>query len=275
MAKDKFSATWTSHSSISDYLKCPRSYFLKNVYKNPKTGRKISLTSPALALGQSVHSVLESLAQVPTAERSLGDLGARFEVAWEKVSGKKGGFTSKTQEDETKERGLRMLRRVKENAGPLLRPTIKIRQELPYFWLSEDDNIILCGKLDWIEYLPDTDSVTIYDFKTGKYDEDPDSLQLPIYLLLATRCQTKPVSGACYWYLDRDDAPKPVVMPDEDKAFSTILPIAKKIALARKLEHFNCSKVSGCRFCSPLETVIKGQAEYIGLSDYGQEVYLL
>jgi len=31
--KDKFAAIWISHSSISDFLKCPRSYFLKNIYK--------------------------------------------------------------------------------------------------------------------------------------------------------------------------------------------------------------------------------------------------
>jgi len=45
--------------------------------------------------------------------------------------------------------------------------------------------------VDWLEYKEETDSVRIIDFKTGKFDEDPDSLQLPIYYLLATHTQTK------------------------------------------------------------------------------------
>src|ERR1035437_4279352 len=36
MAQDKFNAVWVSHSSIGDFLKCPRLYYLHNVYKNDK-----------------------------------------------------------------------------------------------------------------------------------------------------------------------------------------------------------------------------------------------
>ena len=39
MPKDKYTATWVSHTSLSDYIKCPRAYFLKNVYKDPQTGQ--------------------------------------------------------------------------------------------------------------------------------------------------------------------------------------------------------------------------------------------
>jgi hypothetical protein len=61
MAPDKYKAVWVSHSSIGDFLKCPRAYFLHNVYKDPKTGRKINIVSPALSLGLAVHTALESL----------------------------------------------------------------------------------------------------------------------------------------------------------------------------------------------------------------------
>ena len=37
MAVDKYTAVWVSHSSMGDFLKCPRAYFLHNVYKDPKT----------------------------------------------------------------------------------------------------------------------------------------------------------------------------------------------------------------------------------------------
>ena len=62
---DQYTAVWVSHTSISDFLQCPRAYYLKNVYKDPKTRHKIQLMSPPLALGQVVHSVLESLSILP------------------------------------------------------------------------------------------------------------------------------------------------------------------------------------------------------------------
>lgn len=275
MAKDKFSATWVSHSSIGDYLKCPRAYYLKNMYRNPATNKKISIMSPALALGQTVHEVVEALSILPVEERFEVSLTEKFEKVWEKVHGEKGGFKDATQEAEIKARGLAMLARITKNPGPVSRRAIKIRQDLPYFWLDEEANIILCGKIDWLEYLPEIDSVAVLDFKTGKYDEDPDSLQLPIYLLLVTNCQDRPVAAARYWYLDRDDAPKDVKLPDSVSAREKLLSIAKKIALARKLNHFVCPKEGGCRNCRDLELAAAGKAKLIGTNDFGQEQYII
>ena len=99
---------------------------------------------------------------------------------------------------------------------------------LPYYWISKEDNIILCGKLDWLEYKPDTDSVRIVDFKTSKSDEEEGSLQLPIYYLLATHCQAKRVSGASYWYIERNDELSDEKVPDLEKEEAHILEIAKK-----------------------------------------------
>jgi ATP-dependent helicase/DNAse subunit B len=275
MSQDKYSAVWVSHSSLGDYLKCPRSYYLKNIYRNPETNRKISLTSPALTLGQTVHEVVESLSQLPVSERFLTPLEEKYKIAWEKVSGKKGGFKDSETENKSYQKGISMLTRLQNNPGPLLHKTIKIRQQLPYYWLSDDENIILCGKIDWLEYLEASDKVNIIDFKTGKYDEDPDSLQLPIYLLLATNCQSREVAGAFYWYLDRDDIPVSVSLPDKESAYVRVLNLAKKVALARKLNNFPCPKIGGCRSCLPFEQIVSGQAERVGLNDYGQEIYFL
>lgn len=273
--KDKYSATWVSHSSMGDYLKCPRAYYLKNVYRDPKTRHKISLMQPALALGQAVHEALESLSGLPAEERFNESLLEKFEKAWSKVAGKLGGFHDVDEEAKYKKRGLDMLNRVINNPGPLKNKTVKIRQELPYFWLSEEDNIILCGKIDWLEYLPENDSVKILDFKTGKTDEDPDSLQLPIYYLLAKNCQTRMVSGLSYWYLDRDDTPIDVNLPEETSAKKQIMEIAQRIQLARKLERFVCKSKDGCRACHQLEAIVTGKAELVGINDFGQDVYVL
>ncbi|MDQ3008686.1 MAG: PD-(D/E)XK nuclease family protein, partial [bacterium] len=146
MAKDTYSAVWVSHSSISDFLKCPRSYYLKNVYKDPQTGHKIAITSPPLALGQAVHEVIESLSILPTQDRFKESLMVKYEKSWNKISGKRGGFSSEEQETLYRQRGEAMLRRVMENPGPVARRAVKIKMELPHYWLSEDDGIILCGK---------------------------------------------------------------------------------------------------------------------------------
>jgi CRISPR/Cas system-associated exonuclease Cas4 (RecB family) len=274
MAKDKFTAIWVSHSSIGDYLKCPRLYYLRNMYRDPKTHHKVSLMQPPLALGQVVHDTIDELSHLPVDERHMELLRESYEKRWLGVHGKLGGFTTEEEEEKVKAKGKSMIERVIKYPGPLKKKAIKIRQELPYYWLSEDDNIILCGKIDWLEYLEDTDSVHIIDFKTGKYDEDPDSLQLPIYYLLATHCQTKNVEKASYWYLDRDPEPMPVDLPDPETSIKRVMELAKKIALARKLEHLPCPKKEGCRYCWPYENILQGKAELVGTNTYGQDLYV-
>src|SRR5258708_24318072 len=100
---DKFKAVWVSHSSIADFLKCPRLYYLRHVYKDPKTKHKITVMTPALALGQSVHETIESLSHLPVEERFKYPLDDLFEKNFEKVKGKNGGFKSSEQEKEFRE----------------------------------------------------------------------------------------------------------------------------------------------------------------------------
>lgn len=273
MVKDKYTAVWVSHSSISDWLECPRAYYLKNVYKDPKTGRKMTITNPPLALGQVVHEVIESLSVLPVGRRFETGLVEKLNQAWKKISGKKGGFVNQEQESKYKERAKEMLRRVEKNPGPLNSLAVKIKMELPYYWLSEKDNIIVCGKIDWLEYLEKEGGVHIIDFKTGKKDEAEGSLQLPIYCLIAGNTQSRPVKKASYWYIDRAVKPARQRLPDTKKAEVKILKIAKEIKLARQLERFKCP-YNGCRACQRLERVIQGKAEHVGVDELGKDVYI-
>lgn len=273
---DKFSATWVSHSSMSDFLKCPKAYYLNNVYRDKRTNHKIQIVNPSLSLGQTVHQVLESLSVLPTNERLKRSLLDRFDEAWKNVSGKRGGFTSTTQEAQYKERGMEMLRNVMANPGPLLKMAVKIRADLPHYWLSEQDEIILCGKVDWLEYLPEEDGVHIIDFKTGKREEDANSLQLPIYSLLVHNTQGRKVSKLSYWYIANSPTPIEKTLPDVDMAHDHILQVAKQVKLARKLGLFKCNHGErGCYSCQQLEKIIKGEAEYIGESEYHQDMYFI
>lgn len=274
MVKDKYTAVWVSHSSISDFLACPRAYYLNNIYRNPKTGHKIKLMSPPLALGQAVHEVIESLSVLETSARFHDSLLDKFDSVWKKVTGKRGGFFEKESEERYKKRGQDMMRRVMNNPGPLKNLAVKINMDLPYYWLSEEENIILCGKVDWLEYLADADGVHIIDFKTSKGEESDDSLQLAIYALLVTNCQKRKATKASYWYLDRHDYPLEKKLPSLKESEEKILKIAKDIKLARQLERFVCP-TDGCRACQNLEKVVKGEGELVGADDFGQDIFIL
>lgn len=274
MSSDKFSAVWVSHTSICDFLQCPRSYYLKHVYKDPVTNHKIKLMSPPLALGQSVHEVIESLSILPVDQRFNIPLVTKFEETWKKVKGLKGGFANNDVEQRYKLRGEEMLKRVTAHPGPIAKQAVKIKMDLPNYWLSEEENIILCGKIDWLEYLPITNGVHIIDFKTGKSDEGKDSLQLPIYLLLVTNCQSRKVEKASYWYLDREDDLTECSLPDYKDAHKNVLDIARKIKVARALEKYNCP-TQGCMYCKPYEAILRGEAELAGVDEYNANVYVL
>lgn len=273
---DKFAATWVSHTSLSAFKKCPRAYYLAHVYKDPKTLHKIKLISPSLSLGQAIHTVLESLSILPTDSRFAIPLVDKFNQYWPQVSGLKGGFQDEDEEKRFRARGEAMLRRAQTHPGPLANLAVKIKAELPYYWLSEADNIILCGKIDWLEYLPSEDAVHIIDFKTSQKEEEGSSLQLPIYYLLATKCQHRPVAKASYWYLSLKDTLSPKPLPEASEATEAeILKTAKEIKLARSLNRFKCPLGdNGCRYCHTLETVLQGKATFVGTNEYNQDIYV-
>lgn len=270
---DKFKALWVSHSSIGDFLRCPRSYYLNNIYKNPETGRKISVINPHLSLGQAVHDVLESLSELPAEKRLEIPLKVLYEVKWRKVSGKMGGFEDEAQEMEFKNRGLEMLKKVEAKPGPILEKAIKLKEDLPWYWLSEAEEIILCGKIDWLKFNSEDNSVDIIDFKTGKYDEDKSSLQLAIYRLLLENCQKRQVRRASYWYLDRGEIID-YQLPDVAEAEKRVMEAALKIKKARRERNFVCDK-GGCYACRDLEKVVDGSAKFVGVGSYNKEIYIV
>lgn len=279
MPGDKYNSVWVSYSSIGDFLKCPRLYFLRNIYRNER-GNKVNIITPALSLGQAVHGALEGLSQYKAEERFLIPLENSFEEEWIKISGKRGGFKNAKEESESKERGKNMIQRVKNNPGPLLNKTVKIKEghngTPPHFYLSKAENIILCGRIDWLEYIEKDDSVRVVDFKTGKNKEEKGSLQLPIYSLLLNALQKRKVSGASYWYVDKDDSPLSVELPDISESKENVLDLARKVKIARERMAFNCFYgPGGCFACRPFEKIISGQAEFVGLGEYNQEMYII
>lgn len=289
---DKYTAVWVSHSSMQDYLKCPRGYYLHNMYKDPATGRKMSIVSPHMSLGIAVHTVLEELADYPAEERFKRDLRARFEEEWAKVSGQKGGFKDTEEEAQFKERGKKMIETVISDPRFLMNKRVKLPKEKmnPNFYLSEDDNIILNGQVDWIEYLPDG-TLHIIDFKTGRHEEADGSLQLPIYLLLCNKLRPQwPVTKASYWYLETDKMVEKE-LPAPDTAYQDVLNTAIKVKQAREKGEFHCPKgdydwetgEGGCSCCRPYEKILQWKAGKLeddsvvplGVGGFNQDMYLV
>ncbi|MFB6226373.1 MAG: RecB family exonuclease [Candidatus Paceibacteria bacterium] len=272
---DKYKATWVSHSSISDYLNCPRAYYLKNVYKDPQTGRKITVMNPDLAMGQAVHNVLESLSENSAENRFNDPLQSKLEQEWEKISGEKGGFKTKEQEQDYKEQAQKMIKRVEQNPGPLRNLATKRNSELLDFWLDEDKEIILCGKIDWFEYLPDEEGVHIIDFKTGQKKDRSDSLQLSIYYLLADECQKWSIKKTSFWHLREDASPNEQALPDRNLAREKIMNVATDIKSAREHDNFPCREGGNCFYCTPFEKVINGEATLVGTDDeFNKDIYI-
>jgi hypothetical protein len=270
---DTKSAFWVSHSSLSEYLKCPLAYYYHYVYKDKKTNHKITIINPALTLGQIVHDTLDQLSSLPVAHRFTQPLTDRFLSLWHSFSGIKGGFNSTSQETEYQTRGLKMMQTITKNPGPLNRLAVKLKIDLPRYWLSAADNIILCGRIDWLEYLADTDSVHIIDFKTSKGVESENSLQLPIYVLLVKNCQTRKIAGTSYWYLNHDPEPISVPMPEVAPTESLVLKTAKEMLLKKKLNRLTCP-TQGCRYCDPYTKIVSGKAKLVGTNARNQDMYV-
>lgn len=292
---DKYTAVWVSHSSMGDFLKCPRSYYLHNMYKDPATGRKMSIVTPHMALGTAVHNVLEDLANYPANERFNRDLRAKFEEEWEKVAGLKGGFLTPEQEEEFKMRGKEMINNVIADPKFLVNQRVKLPKEKmnPNFYLSEDDNIILNGQVDWIEFLPN-ETLHIVDFKTGKREEADGSLQLPIYLLLCNKLRPQwKVSKASYWYLESGKVVEKE-LPDAETAYRDVYDIALRVKQARDAGVFNCPQGNydsvtgqgGCMNCRPYEKILdwkKGKQDdeqsssviSIGIGGFNQDMFVV
>ena len=90
------------------------------------------------------------------------------------------------------------------------------------------------------------------------------------------------MTGASYWYLDKDDAPIEVDLPSVEESFEKVYKVASEVrnmrsrALVDGPEVFECHKGdAGCFACRPFEKILKGEAEYIGAGDMKQDLYMV
>jgi len=266
-------AIYISPSSLGDFEKCPQLYYLRNVYRNPKTGLKIQLANPDLVLGQNIHDILDQFLKLPVEQRTKQELERIFETIWNLTSGEKGGFLSKEQEESYKNRGRVMIERFFQNKHFWEKEPVKI----PGF-LKRDlgGDLILVGKLDWIE--KEGDGYKIVDFKTGKNEERENSWQMPIYALLASYVLKTTKITACWWYLDKDEDLTACVLPDLEKSLAAIKQKGEIIKIVRQTNSFRCqSGKESCWACRDYLAIYQGKGKLVSVDPINrkQEIYIL
>lgn len=262
---------YLSYTSLKDFLKCPKAYYLKNIYKDPKSGFRLQIASPYLTLGSTVHDSVKWFLDMQ-GQLSKDQLTDKFRNFWLKYRRKRGGFSSDEEEGNFGKRGLKMLDnfltnwRVLGKSAPLV--------TFPKLNLFED--VILIGNFDFVGEKEDG-SLHVVDFKTGANDEE-DTLQLYIYSILAEINLGKPVSEASFWYLDRDDAPVGIVLDPREGKLKWTAEKAKEVKQALARNQWICIREDDgfCKDCRDYQAIIDGKGQF-QFSDYRykKDIYFL
>lgn len=263
-------AIFVSYTSLSDFLKCPRAYFLKNIYRDPKTNFRLQVASPYLSLGSTVHDAIKWYLDLK-GQVTKEQLEEKYRNLWLKYRGKKGGFESREQEGDFGKRGLKMLDNFFTNAQILEKITHHV--DFPKLNLFED--VILMGNFDFVGEKEDG-TLHVLDFKTGSKDEK-DPIQLYIYAILAEANLGKPVSSASFWYLDRDDAPRDIVLDPLEPKLEWLKEKGKLLKQAIGEGVWDCKDGEElCNECKIYTALIGGKGEF-QFSDYRykKDVYFL
>ena len=263
-------ALFISHTALKDFLKCPNSYFLKNRYRDPKTGYRLQIASGPMTLGSLVHDAIKWYLQTNRVANK-DEVINKFRNHWLKYRGKKGGFSSREEEGVFGKRGLQMLDNFLKNAS-ILEPNIPAYDFLRY---RLDEKIVFTGKVDFIGQL-ENESLHILDFKTGAKDEE-DATQLHSYAIMAESTFQKPVSKLSYWYLDRDDSPKEAVLDPLEEKIDWIKDKALQIQDAISKDSWECIEKDGpYNECQKYQKVIDGKGEFqFSDDDFKKDVYYL
>ena len=254
---------WISHTSLNDFEKCRQLYYLRNLYRDTKYGNnfRLQVASPYLTLGEAVHDGIDNLfKRYGPDERSKDNLIYEFNRSWRLKPGKRGGFKDEREEKGFKARGEAMLERFWKH--PYFKGSNPIQIDFPKLPLIGEDDAVLVGNFDWLEL--GEPGLHILDFKTGQNEEEEGSLQLPLYALLAEHNLKQPVTKASYWYLDRDDEPVQLPLPNLEEVLTTVKDKAGKVADTVAKKEFVCqSGEERCKFCHEYHAAVDGSAEHV------------
>lgn len=263
-------AIYLSHTSLKDFLNCPRAYYLKNVYRDPVTGHKLQIASPHLTLGVTIHDTIAWFCQQepkPSKEETI----QKFRQLWKNYRLKRGGFETLEEEASFGKRGLQMVENFYNHYTALdpCAPTVRF----PKYMLI--DGVILTGNMDYVGERPDG-SYSVVDFKTGARDET-SILQLNIYSILTEANMGKEVTWGGFWYLDREDLPREATLDPVQQTLDWLVERAKEVKAAIQKNEWVCKKHPGfCKDCREYQALLDKQGEFM-FSDvkFKKDIYYL
>lgn len=271
-------AIFLSHTSLADFLKCPRAYYFKNIYRHkraflpgeePHEPFRIQIASPYLSLGSVVHDSVKWFLDIQK-QATYEQLEQKFRMLWVKYTGKRGGFSSKEEERDFGNRGLKMLQNFFKNVHRLENKHHTV--DFPKINLL--DGVVLIGNFDFVGEKEDG-TLHILDFKTGANDET-DPIQLYIYAILAEASLGKKVSKASFWYLDREDEPREIVLDPLEPKIEWLQEKALEVKKAIQEANWICIKEELCRDCKDYQAILDGKGQF-QFSDerYRKNIYYL
>lgn len=229
----------------------------------------MQIVSAPMTLGSLVHDAIKWYLQTNRVA-SKDAVIKKFRNHWLKYRGKKGGFKSIEEEALFGKKGLAMLDNFFNNLDSI-GPNLPEYNFLKYLI---GENIVLNGKVDFIETLPDG-SLHVMDFKTGTKDEE-DSLQLHIYAILTEGNLQQPVSKLSFWYLERETNPREVVMDSLDEKLEWIKNKSLEIKYAISKNIWACAKSELCVECRNYQAIIDGKGEYLFSDDeFRKDIFFL
>lgn len=243
--------------------------------EEPHEPFKIQIASPYLSLGSTVHDSVKWFLDMK-GQATSEQLISKYRNFWLKYRGKRGGFSSREEEGNFGTRGLKMLDNFLKNWQVLERSAPPV--SFPKLHLFED--VVLMGNFDFVGEREDG-YLHVVDFKTGAKGED-DPTQLYIYAILAEANLGKSVSAASFWYLDREDKPREIVLDPLEPKLEWLKEKGKELKQAIQDGRWVCIKglapdgAGLCRDCEDYQAILDGKGEF-QFTDfrYKKDVYYL
>ena len=163
-----------SPSSVMGYRNCPQKYLFEKLWSIQGEAQA------TLTFGRVVHSTIKRvMTEVKKGNRlTFDDVRAIYETEWSAV-----GFEDDYQEQEYKKDGLEQL---KVFYAAMMESLPEILEQEKSFELDLENNVIVNGRIDQINFLGQQVDVEIVDYKTGKprsASEAKKDLQLSIYAI--------------------------------------------------------------------------------------------
>jgi len=187
-----------SPRAIADYRICPRRVWFRYIAKVPERERP----NPSLMLGSAVHAALDKFFGLRREDRPPVEqrLHQCLRAVWPQQR-RPGTFATREEERDYGLQGLRLLSEFATHFDTSVAPLARER------WVSTrlDNGVEVFGKVDRVDPGPDTSSLEVVDYKTGRYtlddDDLPDEPAAQVYVLATEDQYGRQVSRVRFVYL--------------------------------------------------------------------------